>query len=128
MIRLAFILALAMPCLAADERYTFGAKFEPREGFLIHGMGQWGDENREYLAMLGDVGIHPLTRLFFLDIEPTRPWEKMIVILQEYLAEEKAAKLPATLTVSLIVFIMPTLFVVLLGPAILRAIDGLGGL
>ncbi|MBT3360679.1 MAG: type II secretion system F family protein [Rhodospirillales bacterium] len=43
-------------------------------------------------------------------------------------AEEKAAKLPATLTVPLIVFIMPTLFIVLLGPAILRALDGLGGL
>jgi len=43
-------------------------------------------------------------------------------------AEEKAAKLPATLTVPLIVFILPTLFIVLLGPAILSAIDGLGGL
>lgn len=43
-------------------------------------------------------------------------------------AEEKAAKLPATLTVPLIVFIMPTLFIVLLGPAIIRTIDGLGGL
>ena len=43
-------------------------------------------------------------------------------------AEEKAAKLPATLTVPLIVFIMPTLFVVLLGPAILRAMDGLSSL
>ncbi|MHA1598571.1 MAG: type II secretion system F family protein [Alphaproteobacteria bacterium] len=43
-------------------------------------------------------------------------------------AEEKAAKLPATLTIPLIMFILPTLFIVLLGPAILRAIDGLGGL
>ena len=43
-------------------------------------------------------------------------------------AEEKATKLPALLTVPLIVFIMPTLFVVLLGPAILRAIDGLGNM
>ena len=43
-------------------------------------------------------------------------------------AEEKAAKLPATLTVPLVAFILPTLFVVLLGPAILRAIDGLGSL
>jgi len=43
-------------------------------------------------------------------------------------AEEKAAKLPATLTVPLVAFIMPTLFVVLLGPAVLRAIDGLRGL
>lgn len=39
-------------------------------------------------------------------------------------AEEKAARLPATLTVPLVVFILPSLFVVLLGPAILRAIDG----
>ena len=43
-------------------------------------------------------------------------------------AEEKAAKLPATLTIPLIVFILPTLFIVLLGPAILSAMDGLGGL
>lgn len=40
-------------------------------------------------------------------------------------AEEKATKLPALLTVPLIVFIMPTLFIVLLGPAILRAVDAL---
>ena len=43
-------------------------------------------------------------------------------------AEEKAARLPATLTVPLIIFILPSLFVVLLGPAIMGAIDGLGGL
>ena len=43
-------------------------------------------------------------------------------------AEEKATKLPALLTLPLIVFIMPTLFIVLLGPAILRAIDGLSNL
>ena len=42
-------------------------------------------------------------------------------------AEEKAAKLPATLTVPLVVFIMPALFVVLLGPAVLRAMDGFTG-
>jgi tight adherence protein C len=35
-------------------------------------------------------------------------------------AEAKAAKLPATLTVPMILFILPPLFVVLLGPAILR--------
>jgi tight adherence protein C len=38
-------------------------------------------------------------------------------------AEEKAARLPAILTVPLIVFVMPTLFVVLLGPAALQTID-----
>ena len=43
-------------------------------------------------------------------------------------AEEKAAKLPATLTVPMIVFIMPALFVVLIGPAVIRTIDLLGRL
>jgi tight adherence protein C len=38
-------------------------------------------------------------------------------------AEEKAARLPAMLTVPMIVFILPTLFIVVLGPAILSVID-----
>lgn len=38
-------------------------------------------------------------------------------------AEEKAARLPAILTVPLIVFILPTLFVVLLGPAACKVTD-----
>ena len=37
--------------------------------------------------------------------------------------EAKAAKLPAMLTLPLIVFIMPTLFIVLIGPAILHLGD-----
>jgi tight adherence protein C len=37
-------------------------------------------------------------------------------------AEEKAARLPATLTVPMIVFILPTLFVVLIGPAAVRVV------
>lgn len=89
---LAFILALAATPLTGEERYSHGAKFEPPEGRIIHGMGQWHDENVEYLAMLGDEEIHPLTRLFFFDIEPTRPWEMIFTYLKEYLDEEKAAK------------------------------------
>ncbi len=42
-------------------------------------------------------------------------------------AEEKAAKLPATLTMPMIVFIFPTLFIVLLGPVAIRTIDALSG-
>jgi tight adherence protein C len=38
-------------------------------------------------------------------------------------AEAKAARLPATLTVPLICFVMPALFVVLIGPAIIKAIE-----
>lgn len=40
-------------------------------------------------------------------------------------AEEKAARLPATLTVPLILFIMPTLFVVLMGPAACKLTEGM---
>jgi tight adherence protein C len=40
-------------------------------------------------------------------------------------AEEKAARLPAILTVPMIVFILPTLFIVLLGPAIIDVYDNL---
>jgi tight adherence protein C len=41
-------------------------------------------------------------------------------------AEEKAARLPAMLTVPMIVFILPTLFIVLLGPAALNILDTFG--
>jgi tight adherence protein C len=40
-------------------------------------------------------------------------------------AEEKAARLPATLTVPMIIFILPTLFIVLIGPAIIRVMDNM---
>ena len=43
-------------------------------------------------------------------------------------AEEKAARLPAVLTVPMIIFILPPLFIVLIGPAILRAIDAFRGI
>ena len=37
-------------------------------------------------------------------------------------AEEKAARLPATLTIPMVLFILPPLFVVLLGPAIIQGL------
>jgi len=43
-------------------------------------------------------------------------------------AEEKAARLPAILTVPMIIFILPPLFIVLIGPAILRTVDALRGM
>ena len=43
-------------------------------------------------------------------------------------AEEKAARLPALLTVPMILFILPPLFVVLIGPAILQVMDAMSGL
>lgn len=43
-------------------------------------------------------------------------------------AEEKAARLPATLTVPMILFILPPLFIVLIGPAILSVADAMSGM
>lgn len=43
-------------------------------------------------------------------------------------AEEKAARLPAVLTVPMILFILPPLFIVLIGPAILRTMDAMAGM
>ncbi len=43
-------------------------------------------------------------------------------------AEEKAARLPAIMTVPMVVFILPPLFVVLIGPAALKTIDALSGM
>jgi tight adherence protein C len=43
-------------------------------------------------------------------------------------AEEKAARLPATMTVPLVIFVLPALFVVLIGPAIIGTIDNLSKL
>jgi tight adherence protein C len=40
-------------------------------------------------------------------------------------AEEKAARLPALLTVPMVLFILPSLFIVLVGPAVLRIMDQL---
>ncbi|WP_199899605.1 type II secretion system F family protein [Sneathiella glossodoripedis] len=42
-------------------------------------------------------------------------------------AEEKAARLPAIMTVPMILFILPALFIVLIGPAVLRALDAFSG-
>lgn len=42
-------------------------------------------------------------------------------------AEEKAARLPAVLTVPMMIFILPVLFIVLMGPAILSSIDVMNG-
>jgi tight adherence protein C len=42
-------------------------------------------------------------------------------------AEEKAARLPALLTVPMILFILPTLFIVVLGPAVLGMLDTFSG-
>ena len=43
------------------------------------------------------------------------------------IAEDKAAKLPAIMTVPMILFILPCLFIVILGPIILHVLDTIHG-
>ena len=43
-------------------------------------------------------------------------------------AEEKAGRLPATMTVPMMIFILPALFIVLIGPAILDIMDNFIGI
>jgi len=43
-------------------------------------------------------------------------------------AEEKAARLPALLTVPMVIFILPPLFIILIGRAVLKAIDAFSNL
>ncbi len=43
-------------------------------------------------------------------------------------AEEKAARLPAIMTVPMIIFILPALFIVLIGPGAFNIVDGLRGI
>jgi tight adherence protein C len=43
-------------------------------------------------------------------------------------AEEKAARLPAMLTVPMILFILPPLFVILIGPAVISTMDALSAM
>ncbi len=42
-------------------------------------------------------------------------------------AEEKAAQLPAIMTLPLALFILPVLFMVVIGPAIIRAVASFSG-
>lgn len=94
------LILLCLPCFAEEEnaekiKYTYDALFEPPEGMIIHGMGQWDEENAAYLEMLGDPALYPLIRLFFFDIEPVRPWDMVIARLELYLrAEKKAERVP----------------------------------
>jgi len=54
--------------------YQFGAKFEPPEGRVVHGMGQWVEYNPHYLAVL-PATAQPAAELRFIEIADTlRPW------------------------------------------------------
>ncbi len=79
------------PIIPDDLLYTFGAKFEPPEGMILHGMGQFPKGNADYLSVLGNE-ITPMSSLFFSPLaDGLRPWPTTMETLKNYLAKEKSA-------------------------------------
>jgi tight adherence protein C len=85
----------------------------------------------ENLATRNDVaGIRGLVNTFRQTEKYGTPLAQSLKVLSaEYRnermmkAEEKGARLPAMMTVPLMLFILPTLFIVIMGPAIINVID-----
>lgn len=72
----------------AAPRYTYGAKFEPPEGRILHGMGQYQGGNEAYLEMLGDESFYPISSLSFIRLaDQPRPWPYIMRKLQGDLEE-----------------------------------------
>ncbi|MBM3985944.1 MAG: hypothetical protein FJ296_09700 [Planctomycetes bacterium] len=59
--------------------YRYGAKFEPPDGRILHGMGQWLDGNRNYVEALDDPALAPAAALYFMHLgDWVRPWEAFL--------------------------------------------------
>lgn len=70
--------------------YRYGAKFEPPDGRIIHGMGQWALGNEEYLQMLGDHALEPASKLYFFPLgDWPRPWDTLVDQLEYSLSLER---------------------------------------
>lgn len=90
----------------------------------------------ENLAQRNDVpGIRGLVNTFRQTEKYGTPLAQSLKVLSaEYRnermmkAEEKGARLPAMMTVPLMVFILPTLFIVIMGPAIISVIENVKGM
>ncbi len=90
----------------------------------------------ENLALRNDMpGIRGLVNTFRQTEKYGTPLAQSLKVLAaEYRnerlmkAEEKGARLPAMMTVPLMIFILPTLFIVIMGPAIINMIDNFGNM
>jgi Glycosyl hydrolase family 26 len=75
----------------AAARYKYGVKFEPPDGKVLHGMGQWAAGNKNYIATLADPEIEPAMMLFFVNIgDWPRPWDSRLETLKTMLLAEVA--------------------------------------
>lgn len=105
-------------------------------GLLSAELSFLGDRRRAFDNLARRVDLAPVQALIATLIQTERfgtPVAQALRVLSTeqrnmrmVRAEEKAARLPALLTVPMILFILPALFVVLLGPAILRIADAFG--
>ena len=85
------------------------------------------------LAKRVDItSIRSITNIILQSLKFGTPLSRSLQILaEEYRAErllkaeEKAARLPAIMTIPLALFILPVLFIVILGPAVLRTMDAM---
>lgn len=67
------------PLPPGPPTYRYGAKFEPPDGRILHGMGQWPAGNRNYLEALGDPAIAPAAVLQYMYLgDWLRPWETFL--------------------------------------------------
>lgn len=89
----------------------------------------------ENLAARVDLsGVQALVNTLFQTEKFGTPLAQALRVLSQEMrnermmrAEEKAARLPAIMTIPLIVFILPALFMVLMGPAMLDVLDAMSG-
>jgi hypothetical protein len=69
--------------------YSYGAKFEPPDGRVLHGMGNWITGNLNYLAALGDPALEPAASTYFVAVgDWPRPWETQVGRMAKQLATE----------------------------------------
>jgi hypothetical protein len=71
---------------APQSTYTYGAKFEPPAGRVLHGMGQWEPYNATLLPLL-PAEVRPASKLIFVTIGDTpRGWrpEGIATTFQNY--------------------------------------------
>lgn len=125
---------------AAVERV--GEEFEPscpalseELGLLSAELSFLGDRRRAFDNLTRRVDLAPVQALVATLVQTERfgtPIAQALRVLSTeqrnmrmVAAEEKAARLPATMTIPMILFILPALFVVLLGPALLKIVDSL---
>ena len=71
--------------------YKYGAKFEPPDGRILHGMGNWPEGNKNYLAVLGDPALEPAAASSMVAAgDWPRPWEGQLGQLRKQLDAEAA--------------------------------------